>query len=190
MAALITQAEYARRRGVSREAVRKALGTARISGVLHAGKVMIDPDAADLAWARNTDSDQQQRGAPEQLELTQQRAQAVATHQSDADPAPSAGVATSSPHLVRAKTDTELLRKELLELELAEKRGELVPIVDIERAYAAKLAAARDALESIPDRIGPNLAATTDVAACVRMVADEIRIAMRHLVGQEPELVN
>ena len=72
---LITQAEYARRRKVSREAVRKAIESKRITGIPHQGRVMLDPDVADIQWARNTNVDQQQRGAPGQFETTQQRAQ-------------------------------------------------------------------------------------------------------------------
>ncbi|XVJ69871.1 MAG: hypothetical protein HEQ39_09610 [Rhizobacter sp.] len=47
---LITQAEYARRRGVAKSAVAKAVKEERIT--LFDG--MIDPEIADIQWARNT----------------------------------------------------------------------------------------------------------------------------------------
>lgn len=49
-AQLITQAEYARRRGVAKSAVAKAVSEKRIT--LIDGK--IDPEFADFQWARNT----------------------------------------------------------------------------------------------------------------------------------------
>ena len=47
---LITQAEYARRRGVAKSAVAKAVAEGRIT--LINGKV--DPAVADIQWAQNT----------------------------------------------------------------------------------------------------------------------------------------
>lgn len=57
MRELITKAEYARRRGVSKQAVCKAANTGRIT--LVDGKV--DPEVADVQWARNTDPAQAAR---------------------------------------------------------------------------------------------------------------------------------
>ena len=48
---LVTQAEYARRIGVSRNAVWAAVRTGRIA--LFEG--LIDPERADREWAENTD---------------------------------------------------------------------------------------------------------------------------------------
>ncbi len=54
---LITQAEYARHRGISQAAVKKAVDTGRI--VLLNGKV--DREKADKQWAANTDPRQQRK---------------------------------------------------------------------------------------------------------------------------------
>lgn len=51
---LVTQAEYARRRGVSAVAVKKAVDSDRITTVESNGKKMIDPEVADIQWAKNT----------------------------------------------------------------------------------------------------------------------------------------
>ena len=172
---LITQAEYARRRKVSREAVRKAIESKRITGIPHQGRVMLDPDVADIQWARNTNVDQQQRGAPGQFETTQQRAQEALQGALEMPAGP------ESPLLVQAKTDTEKIRRELMELELAEKRGQLVKVVDVERAYAAKLVAAREALESLPDRLAAKIAALGDATKVHVMLTEELRLAMTQL---------
>lgn len=212
MAQLVTQAEYARQRGVSRAAVCKAIASGRITGVPCNGKVMIDPAAADVQWARNTDLAQQERGAPAQFEMTQRRAQqaalsAPALETSPAPPAPdkpapdqieSAHEAhaqqhpalDTSPLLVQEKTDTERVRRHLLEMELAEKRGELVRLADVEFAYAMKLAATRDALEGLPDRLAAQLAAIGDAAEVHEKLTEEIRLALLSLIQEAPRAVN
>lgn len=193
MAQLITQAEYARQRGVSREAVRKAIATERITGIPHNGKVMIDAGVADIQWARNTDAEQQERGAPAQFETTQQRAQSAALIPAPAAsrPAPAAEpVSDDGPLLVQEKTDTERVRRHLLEIELAEKRGELVRVADVELAYASKLASTRDALEGLPDRLAAQLAAMDDAALVHEKLTEEIRLALTNLLQEAPVAVN
>ena len=194
MAKLVTQAEYARMRGVSREAVRRALLTQRVTGIPDAkGRLMVDPEVADIQWARNTDSTQQQRGAPEQFERTQERAETAlsgSTTRGAAPAAPDAPEPTDNPLLVKAKTDTELIRRQLLELELRERSGELVRRDDFERAYALKLMTARDALEGIPDRIAAKVTAETDVNVVHALLTEELRLAMRSATGEAPAGVN
>lgn len=195
MATLITQAEYARRRQVSREAVRLAIKDGRITGIPSGGRVMVDPEVADIQWARNTDPTQQQRGAPEQFAITQQRAEEASGHAATPGVASSAPVPPPAdddepPALVREKAETERLRQGLLELDLAQRRGELVRVSDVERAHAAKLVAARELFESLPDRLASQLAAMTDATAIHLLLSDEIRLAMSRLVGEAPAGVN
>lgn len=62
MSNLITQAEYSRHRGCSREAVRQAIEAGRISTLPGPnGRKLIDPDVADIEWKRNTDQKQSER---------------------------------------------------------------------------------------------------------------------------------
>jgi hypothetical protein len=62
MAKLMTQAEYARSRGLSRAAVCIAIREKRISTVEGLnGRKMLDPDIADREWDENTDPDQSER---------------------------------------------------------------------------------------------------------------------------------
>lgn len=51
---LMTQAEYAQHRGVSRTSVFKAIAANRISTILQDGRKMIDPTVADIQWEANT----------------------------------------------------------------------------------------------------------------------------------------
>lgn len=176
---LISQAEYARRRGVSKEAVRKAIDTKRITPIPQGSKLLIDPVVADIQWARNTNPDQQARGAPAQFETTQARANAAQRGSDSAAEGPATGSkGDADPMLVQVKTATETLRHNLLEIELAEKRGELVRRDDVVKAHAQKLMSARDLLEGIADRVAAKFAAESSAEVIHRELVKEIRIAM------------
>jgi len=74
---LITQAEYARHRGISQAAVKKAVDTGRIK--LVNGKV--DREKADQQWAQNTDPRQQRKpskAAPAIQELAEEQGITIA----------------------------------------------------------------------------------------------------------------
>ena len=80
------------------------------------------------------------------------------------------------------KERRERAEADLAELELKERRAELVKKTDVERETFAVQRALRDRLTGIPDRIAPVLAAETDVAKCHEIVASEIRAALREVV--------
>lgn len=162
---LITQAEYARQRGCSKQAVSKAVKAGRLT--LIDGKV--DPEIADREWARNTDPDQQARGAPEQFEVTQARVQA------SAPAAESDVLGPFDPTLVEAKARTEKLRADLLEMEIREKRGELIDADQARRVQFNLGRSARNGFLAIPSRLAPLLAPITDAAQIERMLEAEIR---------------
>lgn len=126
----LTQAEYARRRGVSQEAVRKAARDGRIE--LVGGRV--DPVEADREWARTTDLRKPRNsvnGRPKARTRKKAATQSLAEH-----------------HARR-----ESARADMQELELAEKRGQLISRLDVEREAEASARRARQRLELIPDRL-------------------------------------
>ena len=177
MSELISMNAYAKRRGVSHEAVRKAVKTARIT--LINGKV--DPEVADIQWARNTNTDQATRGNGGRLPAGYEAgaiagmmlggAESAAQRASGAD-IESAG---DNPRFMDAKTRSEMARAELFELELATKRGALVNTSDIRRATFEKARIARDALMGLPSRLAPQLAAENDAAKIHDMITVEVR---------------
>jgi hypothetical protein len=85
------------------------------------------------------------------------------------------------------KAETESIRRQLMELQLAQKRGELVRADDLERAMASKLKAASEALNNLADRLSPILAAETNVDAVDKLLRTEIRRAMSLIAQQAPE---
>lgn len=150
--------------GGSLAAVQKAIKSGRIS--LVDGK--IDPDAADADWVRNTSVEQQGRGA-------------------GGGERPSALVGVSGGEsYIDARARSEALRAQMMEIDLAEKRGELVSAEDIRRALADKLTATRDELLTIPERVAGKVASSKDPVECAAVIEQAIRLALRHLATQAP----
>ncbi len=134
---LISQAAYARRRGVSEAAVSKAIRRCGIP--LIEGK--IDPLVADTLWRERTDPDQQRRAMAQNLKRPE------APEPPDPEPT----------HDWRKRRDrAEALRAEY---ELAELEGALVRKDDVEKAARRLASAIVLQLSSIPDRMAAEFGA-------------------------------
>lgn len=166
---LIGLREYARRRGVSLAAVQKAIKAGRITTV--DGK--IDQEVADIQWGRNTDpalAKPPAKSAPPQ----------------DADVQDEPGEEEGAPAgYFASKARREAALAETAELDLAVKRGELVRVEDVERRLVTRIIGAREALDSIADRLSPVLASEADAAVIHRTLRAEIRQVMSSLAGNE-----
>lgn len=171
---------YARHRRVNLSAVQKAIKTSRIS--LIDGK--IDPEVADIQWAKNTRPDQQERGSLKDFEKTQADLAGMGASVPSGQDGAASGLSSG---LSVEKAETELVRRQLMELQLAQKRGELVKAEDIERAMSSKLKAASEALGSLADRLAPILAAETSVDAVDKLLRTEIRRAMSLIAQEAPQ---
>jgi hypothetical protein len=172
MPELIGLREYARRRGVTLGAVQKAIKSGRIRSI--DGK--IDPEVADIQWRRNTDV-AQQRGAAAVASVASTATIAPKAPRGDDDP-------TAGPQLLESRARREQAMAELAELELAEKRGELVAVADVEKALVSKVLGVRDSLDTLADRLSPLLAAETDPAKVYAMLRSEIRQVLAQLSSQ------
>ena len=73
---------------------------------------------------------------------------------------------------------------ELAELELAEKRGDLVSVADVEKALASKILGVRESLDTLADRLSPLLAAETDAAKVYALLRSEIRQVLAQLAHE------
>jgi len=108
----MTEAEYARHRGVSRQAINKAVRVGKIALREQNGRKGIDPAEADRAMGLNVSrvlADDGEREPESRAEL---------------GALPSSG-------LTRAKTATEVYRARLAELEYNERLGKLRPVEDV-----------------------------------------------------------
>nr|WP_284155242.1 elements of external origin [Sulfuricystis thermophila] len=146
---------YARHRGVSHVAVKKAIDTGRITTLADG---TIDPETADAQWARNT---VQPRRAPEQNIPTSPRGQARPEREIPAPVPPP--LPSGSTSLLQARTVNEVLKAQLHKVELAQRKGELVDRAQAV-AHVFKLARTeRDAWLNWPARISAQMAARLGV---------------------------
>jgi hypothetical protein len=169
MVDLITPAEYARRRGVSRSAVSKAIKARRI--VLIDG--LIDPAIADVQWARNS---ARPRGG-----------RVSAKAMLPAPPPVGASPGAEPLQLLESRSRREAALAELAELELATKRATLVEAAAVERVLAGRIVSVRESLDTLADRITPLLAAEQDPAKVYSLLRAEIRHALAQLSLSTPE---
>lgn len=171
---------YARHRGVSHVAVKKAIDTGRITALPDG---TIDPDAADAQWAQNT---LQPRRAVAQEQVSSSKARRVPAT-ADAMPprnAPEPGtppLSAGGTSLLQARTVNEVLKAQLNKVELAHRKKELVDRAQAV-AHVFKLARIeRDAWLNWPARISGQMASTLGVDAHQMHVALEAAVR-EHLI--------
>ena len=82
-----------------------------------------------------------------------------------------------------ARTRLRIAEADLLELKLAEERGEVIRVDAVKSALSVAMATAREALLQIPSRLAPLLAADTDPASVQNLLYGEIHQALEHLSG-------
>ena len=167
---LVGVGEYAKHRGVSRRAVYDAIRAGAI--VQDGGKV--DVAAADAAWAANV--------APEPAQLKRSRAAPAP----ERNAAPGDAAADGGESLNAATTRKAIAAASLAELHLAQRRGELVAVADVQREWFSLGRAMRDRLLGLPDRISADLATLADQHE-VRVYLDrELRGALAELTDPDP----
>ncbi len=159
----ISQRAYAAHRGVSHQAVGKAIKSGRIT-TLPDGT--IDPARADADWQAQTDP-AQQRGAQAAKKAVPVAALAAvreALHAAGADPMPGE-TGGGEVSMMRARLANEVLKAQERKIRLAKLKGELV-----DRAQATALVfdlarQERDAWISWPPRVAANMAADLGIEA-------------------------
>ena len=155
---LISQAEYAKRRGCSQVAVHKAVKAKRITLI----EGMIDPIVADMQWQQNT------------------RARASSKPQASAPQ--DKPEADSDDGYWQSRSRREAAEAEMAELKLSEQRGELVRAADVRSAYSKRAAGLREALLQIPARLAAVLAAETDHARVHDTLQAELHAVLSQVV--------
>ena len=146
---------YAKHRGVSDAAVRRAIDGKRIT-LLPDGQ--IDPEIADKEWDENTDERFRPKPAASPV------------------PEPSTGIS-----LQKSRANKELFEALLKKLEYEEKSGKLVEIAKVEMEAFAAARVARDRLLLIPDRVAPIIIGETDMFEIKRVLREEIIRSLQNL---------
>jgi hypothetical protein len=146
---------YARHRGVSHVAVKKAIDTGRITAL---DDGTIDPALADEQWQRNT-LQLRKEPAPAPTSDATSGAKAKALPRETIAPMP-AGLSAGGTSLLQARTVNEVLKAQLNKVELAYRKKELVDRAQA-LAHIFKLARIeRDAWLNWPARVSGPLAST------------------------------
>jgi len=166
---------YARHRGVSHVAVKKAIDTGRITPLADG---TIDPERADREWAKNTLTSSKK--TPDKAGKTEQKAPAARSKPQDSSEALT-NTTTSSTSLLQARTANEVVKAQTNKVRLAQLKGELVDRSQAV-AHVFKLARAeRDAWLNWPARVSSQMAAELGVDAHQLHVILE-RAVREHLI--------
>jgi hypothetical protein len=183
---LISVTEFAAQRGVSPQAVRKAIAGGRLKrSVERKGKLyLIDPQMAELEWERNTEP-QKQRTA-EQINTGKARARGEDVP--DPAPVPPPANKGGAGTYASAKAAAEGYKAMLLKLDFEERSGKLVEKAAAERAFASAGMQVRDAVMRTSQQM------VGEIASAVGGLSQEQRAAVmqvidRHHVKALEELV-
>jgi hypothetical protein len=165
---LMTQAQYAEHRGVSRVAVHKAIKDERISTI--DGK--IDPAVADIQWAANSRA--RAPSAPARPSATPQVSPDLG--------APVDPVDNPEDYWV-SRGRREAAEAELAELKLAEQRGNLIQVKVVESVWSHAMAGMREHMLQIRARLAPMLAHETDAHKVEQLLEIEHNQALQLLAS-------
>lgn len=159
---MLTMAQYAKERGVSKQAVSKAVQSGRLQKALvrEGGSIRIDPKIAATEWTANT---QVGRAAPVTA--------AVDTERQPVDY-----------FISRAKREEALA--EIARLECERQKETLVAAEDVKKQAFAVARQVRDGMLNIPDRVAAELASMTDQFEIHRFLTEEIRKALSSALAE------
>lgn len=167
---ILSVPEYAKHRGVSPQAVRKAIREGRLrQAVTFEGRnAKIDMNAADVEWRRNTASSKQRTAA--QINTGKAAAQGLI------EAGPDGGI---SVNYSKARAYGEGYKAKLLELEYRERAALLVRVDEVKMAQFKTVRLFRDAVQNIPIRV------VSELAAVVGDVSPEKRHEMLQVMQRE-----
>lgn len=154
--ALISQAEWARKHGFSRQYANQLVK----EGTLKAVEGKIDEEQADMALAAIRDlSKTEKRNSQESTEL--------------------------STLLLKTRIKNEMERGKLLEARAKVEIGELIAVDEVKQAAFNKARIVRDNLLNIPDRVANLLASVDNASKIHELLSQEIRNSLEGLSRDE-----
>lgn len=177
---LISQREYARRRGVTHVAVQRAIKAGRISTVN--GK--IDPIVADQEWQQNTDQSKPRNritGNPKQAKTPGEPSEPMDLGAVDEN----IGAPSTATGYAKARAARELYQAQLAKLELDRRRGALVPADEVRLGAFNMARKARDQLIALPERLATVLAAVKEPAEVQRILEEEVERICQEIADAE-----
>jgi hypothetical protein len=157
--------------------VRKAVRDGRIT--LNAAG-LIDPPSADRAWAQNTDTRKPSNS------VNGKPAQAGRGARGGARPRPGPGKPAATVTLAAQNAERARWAAKREQLEYERRAGLLVDRAEAERHYFKLVRDARNQLDGLADRLGPELAPVTDPRVLTKRLRAEFKRLERQLAGEAP----
>lgn len=161
---------YARHRGCAVSAVAKAIEEQRITTILDEnGKKCIDPEVADIQWAKNTRARaDSKRVAPQD---------ALAGMEPAAAAVPAAG-ATTAPDYNDYRARREKAEADMAERANLREAGRVLDREATERGMYDATHALRDVLMGLGQRTAPKCIGLADAREIERVITEEVRFAL------------
>jgi phage terminase Nu1 subunit (DNA packaging protein) len=165
---LLTVSAYARHRGCDEKAVRKAIAENRISAQTGPkGRKLIDPEVADIQWARNTRARVGAGDAAGRVDETGDLLSAAVVETF----APGGKVpAPTATGYTEARARTEMANAAMAELQLAKLKGEVRDVSDITRGGFDIARELRDAMDASVPTLATELAGVDTADACAQVL--------------------
>lgn len=181
---LLSFRQYAKQRGVSPEAVSKAVRQGRISTQLdEKGQRKINPEVADREWAENTDHAMRKRQGEGSLKAGRSTSEPPAPEGEAPQAAPALGPAS----LAQSNAIKAAYEARIKKLEYEEKSGKLIDANKVKLDAFKVGRVVRDNLLNIPNDIAGKLAAETDKKKIHIMLTEAITVALEEIVRAKPE---
>jgi len=180
---------YARHRGVSHTAVRKALAAGRIA-MGEDGK--IDPGKADEQWTTSTNLSKPRNsvtGIPKKQRAPGAPSDPLGSPGLDEHfmpPVGEPGAARLAASYAASRAAREAYLARLAKLEFEQRSARLVEADEVRAQIFALGRRMRDAMMGLPDRLAPVLAGQTDQTEIHRLLAQEIMSSLAELSGAPP----
>lgn len=175
----ISLTEFAGIRGVTLEAVRKAIKSGRLVNSVKyndKGKMpKVDPIVAMAEWERNTDHSKRFHGGDAHKAPRATPFQKPDVNRPDEPPA------GGGPSVNQSRAVFEAYRARLAKLEYDERSGKLVDAEAVKNEAFKHARATRDAMQNIPDRVAAEFAGISDPAVIHMRLSEEIRKALEGL---------
>jgi hypothetical protein len=138
----------------------------------------VDVEVARVQLAKYTDPDQQMRALG---------GKAAMRGEAETEVLPPSVKGADDARFMQEKARRERTLADLAELELAEKRGELVRRSDVERSLAGRLVAVRERAISMPDRLTARIRGAESDAEAHKLFRDEVLQMLEDLTREAPQ---
>ena len=178
---LMTQSDFAKLMGWNKSTVTRAKQGGRI--VMASGLVDVEASRARLEATGGMRFDVAARHGRERAAKTAaggpQEVGAGGTVGEGAKTAPAAGgTPWRDENRADAQARKESAAADLLEIELAQKRGQVIPKDDVDQALKTFAASTRARLDTLPDQLAPLLAPVGDLGEIHALLAEHLRLAL------------